>query len=872
MTLLGTNRRRALGSGFVVVLAAVTALVAGLLTPVTPATAVVADSTAATQVATDLSATDVSGASAVATDIAQMADLSLFRPGNIISDAVFFNKNTMTESQIQAFLQTQVPSCRSGYTCLKDWYDTSRTTSADAMCGAYSGGVRERASRIIYKVAQACGINPQVILATLQKEQGLVTHVWPSTWRYTIAMGQGCPDTAACDTRYYGFFNQVFGAAWQFKRYANPPGTSQYFTWYAPGKTWNVRWHPNASCGSSPVYIENQATANLYYYTPYQPNAAAIRAYSGTGDACSSYGNRNFYRYFVDWFGSTHGNSAASRCAAPYGASSAFKTYVLLSEQTARKAPRTTCADGGVSLDAGTVVQATSVTADKNWIQVHVDAVDRWVPRDQVRYASATESVCAMPSAASARKTYVVSVATVTARVAPTSACDAGSAEVREGTVATAIAVSSDRDWLKLAFAEGHRWIPRSDVRYASSDESACTLPVDFGDAVKTYTVRPGGLTARVAPSVECTDVLQARAGETFTAAAVTEAGDWLMFWTDDGRAMWAPRSAVEYSSRMDVCDLGAAVRSASKTYVVSARSVVGRLSPSAGCGEGSVEVSSGVVATAVAVTAERDWLKLAFAGGQLWVPRDAVRYASAGESVCTLPTDFRSAFKSYVVLPGGSTARSAPTVECGAGVRDLPAGTGLTAMGVTADGDWLMFQAADGADLWLPRDTVDYASRVGVCDLGGSVRSAYRTYVVSGEGAVGRLSPSVGCADGAVEVSSGVVATAVAVTAERDWLKLAFAGGQLWVPRDAVRYASAGESVCTLPTDFRSAFKSYVVLPGGSTARSAPTVECGAGVRDLPAGTGLTAMGVTADGDWLMFQAADGADLWLPRDTVDYR
>ncbi|WP_439591567.1 FG-GAP repeat domain-containing protein [Microbacterium sp.] len=233
------------------------------------------------------------------------ADLSKFQPGNIISDAVFFDRNSMSEAQIQAFLVGKVPSCQSGYVCLKDWFDTSRTTVADAMCGAYSGGVRERASTIIFKVAQACGINPQVILATLQKEQSLVTHTWPSTSRYTIAMGQGCPDTAACDTRYYGFFNQVFGAAWQFKRYANPPGTSQYFTWYAPGKTWNVRYHPNVACGSTPVYIQNQATANLYYYTPYQPNAAALAAgYAAANNACSSYGNRNFYQYFTDWFGS----------------------------------------------------------------------------------------------------------------------------------------------------------------------------------------------------------------------------------------------------------------------------------------------------------------------------------------------------------------------------------------------------------------------------------------------------------------------------------------------------------------------------------------------------------------------------------------
>jgi uncharacterized protein with LGFP repeats len=233
------------------------------------------------------------------------ADLSTFRPGHIITDAVFFNASAMTEQQIQAFLESRVPSCQSGYTCLRDWRDNSRSVAADAMCGPYSGVANERASTIIFKVAQACGINPQVILATLQKEQGLVTHTWPSTWRYTIAMGQGCPDTAACDTRYHGFFNQVYGAAWQFKRYANPAGTSRYFTWYAPGNTWNVRFHPNQSCGSSAVYIENQATANLYYYTPYQPNAASLRAGYGEGDGCSSYGNRNFFNYFTDWFGSS---------------------------------------------------------------------------------------------------------------------------------------------------------------------------------------------------------------------------------------------------------------------------------------------------------------------------------------------------------------------------------------------------------------------------------------------------------------------------------------------------------------------------------------------------------------------------------------
>ncbi len=229
-----------------------------------------------------------------------------FQPGNIIADSVFFAKDAMSAAGIQSFLEAQVPLCQAGYTCLKDFRMPTTSRAADAMCTApYVGRSSETAAQIVFNVAQACGINPQVLLVTLQKEQGLVTHTWPSDWRYTIAMGQGCPDTAACDTRYYGFFNQVYGAAWQLKRYANPPGTSAYFTWYRPGATWNVRYHPNTACGSSPVYIANQATANLYYYTPYQPNAASIAAGLGEGDACSSYGNRNFFTYFTRWFGST---------------------------------------------------------------------------------------------------------------------------------------------------------------------------------------------------------------------------------------------------------------------------------------------------------------------------------------------------------------------------------------------------------------------------------------------------------------------------------------------------------------------------------------------------------------------------------------
>jgi len=236
------------------------------------------------------------------------ATLDGFSAGNIISDAVFTNKSTMTEAQIQSFFNGKVPKCVVGkdengkpYVCLKDYRISSVNRPADSYCSGYKGAPNETAARIIYKVAQACNINPQVLIVMLQKEQGLVTHVWPSAWRYDSALGQGCPDTAPCDPNFVGFFHQIYGAARQMQIYME----GKWFTWYAPGKTWGIQWHPNASCGRGNVYVANKATSALYYYTPYQPNAAAMRAGYGEGDACSSYGNRNFYNYFTDWFGST---------------------------------------------------------------------------------------------------------------------------------------------------------------------------------------------------------------------------------------------------------------------------------------------------------------------------------------------------------------------------------------------------------------------------------------------------------------------------------------------------------------------------------------------------------------------------------------
>jgi hypothetical protein len=219
-----------------------------------------------------------------------------FDPGYIVSDDAFYDSSAMSEDEIQAFLESV--SCRAdeGVRCLADF--TQSTTTQPAVggdhCAEYRGGIRERASRIIAKAAVACGVSPRTLLVLLQKEQSLLTR--PSVSGYERATGYGCPDTADCDTKYFGFFNQVYNAAWQFRQYTEEPDRQ-----YRVG-TVNVGFHPDAACGASPVEIRNQATANLYNYTPYQPSAETL-ADPDAGDACSAYGNLNFWRIWHRWFG-----------------------------------------------------------------------------------------------------------------------------------------------------------------------------------------------------------------------------------------------------------------------------------------------------------------------------------------------------------------------------------------------------------------------------------------------------------------------------------------------------------------------------------------------------------------------------------------
>ncbi len=255
---------------------------------------------------------------------AQAATASRFDPGLIISDSVFYDFGTMSVDQIQRFLNSKVTKCAAttGPTCLKDYrMDTPAKAASDGRCSVLEAKLDQSSAEIIHDIAVACGINPRVLLVVLQKEQGLVQASKPTAYMYRAALGYGCPDSKPeiCGKGLWaGLFNQLHTGAGQFQWYGDPRGS---FTYLKPGRTIKRPYSPNsyatydkngnikqaATCGFKSFLLKSQATAALYYYTPYTPNASAMKNLYSTGDSCSAYGNRNFWRFYTDWFGSTIG-------------------------------------------------------------------------------------------------------------------------------------------------------------------------------------------------------------------------------------------------------------------------------------------------------------------------------------------------------------------------------------------------------------------------------------------------------------------------------------------------------------------------------------------------------------------------------------
>ena len=237
----------------------------------------------------------------------EAASLANFDPGYIISDYQMGNYNSMTEAEIQAFLTAKNSCANTNYNYYVALSQNRNYTwhwenghfvclSEEKFGDGEVIGSGETAAHIIWQAAQDYKINPKVLIVLLQKETGLITDPIPNSGDYRKATGYGCPDTAACSEKYYGFKNQVRNAAALFRTVLDGGWTN-----YPLGNNY-IQYNPNAACGGSVVNVKNLATSALYRYTPYQPNAGALTAGYGTA-SCGAYGNRNFYLYFEDWFG-----------------------------------------------------------------------------------------------------------------------------------------------------------------------------------------------------------------------------------------------------------------------------------------------------------------------------------------------------------------------------------------------------------------------------------------------------------------------------------------------------------------------------------------------------------------------------------------
>lgn len=376
--------------------------------------------------------------------------------GFIISDAEFFDSGSMSPTQVQEFLVAKVPTCTAttGPTCLRNFKADLPAKAADQYCRAVTAKTGASAAHIIVAAARACGVNPKVILVMLQKEQSLVTSTAPSDWSYRAAMGQSCPDTAPCSAAAAGFVNQVYLGARQQQVYTKNPTSFNY----RAGQVNTIKWHPTSSCGTSRVFIENQATANLYIYTPYRPNIAALAAGYGTGDSCSTYGNRNFYNYYVTWFApgsstSTGAPAQVAACAKPAAAdvTASSGTATAKAAVTVRTAPTNLCASGALTFAAGEALAVTGIYGA--WVRGNLGGSTYWIPKSAVTITATPADSIIGAAMYSKQVVHLRASASSTAKASRT---------LITGTKVTVSRVSGG--WTYVTAGSGKGWVELSKI------------------------------------------------------------------------------------------------------------------------------------------------------------------------------------------------------------------------------------------------------------------------------------------------------------------------------------------------------------------------------------------------------------------------
>lgn len=252
---------------------------------------------------------------------------ALYDGGRLIDNYVFLDANSMSRSRIQSFLEAR----NSGLASLE----------YELMC--YGAGSTERqlyesagaqcdteipASHIIYYASQVYGVNPRVILATLQKEQSLVTATNPTSWQLNQAMGYACPTSGNCEGT-SSFPYQIDSGTWALRwHYERANGNN---SWWRQSSSWtcgtekkyykpnlypgkNVRFYDENDVHYRTHYIENAATSAFYCYTPHaynNPDGLYGRSPYGTTGMYYS-GSYNFVYWFEEWFGTTFASNFVS--------------------------------------------------------------------------------------------------------------------------------------------------------------------------------------------------------------------------------------------------------------------------------------------------------------------------------------------------------------------------------------------------------------------------------------------------------------------------------------------------------------------------------------------------------------------------------
>jgi hypothetical protein len=197
-----------------------------------------------------------------------VARAATFDPLNVIPYETFRAASSMSTADIQAFLSTQTGPLKSLVT-------------------ADNSGKKKPASQIIYEAGRTWNLNPRVIIATLQKEQSLIT-LSNSSNASRLLKAMGCGIYAGSTQRYPGFGKQVYNGARVLSTYEITyswvPGKSKKVTAYksvTATKTvdGHVVTYKKTVPYSKTIVPKNASTFALYTYTPYYPQKSVWSIY-----------------------------------------------------------------------------------------------------------------------------------------------------------------------------------------------------------------------------------------------------------------------------------------------------------------------------------------------------------------------------------------------------------------------------------------------------------------------------------------------------------------------------------------------------------------------------------------------------------------